>query len=100
MAAARGGERFARPADGCSVFWRSRVAACFQEQDPLRRDEMLDRVWWDAAEELTDVASPLGPGALSTYAVRLGIALRRSRISEAAGNSAFEKLTASSKLKF
>lgn len=100
MAVARGGERFVRHAEGCSLFWRSRVAACFQEKDPLRRDELVDKTWWDAAEELTDVTSPLGAGALATYAVRLGIALRRSKISKSAGTANFEKLTASSKLNF
>ena len=99
-ASARGGERFARPAEGCSVFWRSRVAACFQEKDPLRRDEAIDRVWWDAAGELADPASPLGPGALAAYAVRLGIALRRARISEAAGSAAFDRLTDKTKMAF
>lgn len=94
MAEARGGgERFRHEAKGCSLYWKNRVLACFQEKDVLKRDEMLDRTWWDAAGELTPAASPLGKGALATYAVRLRIALKRARISTAEGNKAFDKLT-------
>ena len=60
---------------------------------------MIDRVWWDAAGELTPPASPLGSGALATYAVRLKIALRRSTVSTEKGNAAFDKLTAETKEK-
>lgn len=91
MARARGGAKFARPAKGCSIYWRDRVLECFQEKDILKRDELLDRVWWDAAGELTPSSSPLGPGALATYSVRLGIAARRAAISRDAGSAAFEK---------
>ncbi len=98
VAEARGGAKFRRAADGCSIYWRNRVLAAFQEKDVARRDELLDRVWWDAAGELTPPANPLGKGALQTYAVRLKIALRRSAISSDAGNSAFDRLTAETKL--
>ena len=97
VAEARGGERFKRPADGCSLYWRNRVLACFQEKDVLKRETLIDRVWWDAAEELTSVTSPLGAGALATYAIRLKIALKRSRISKDAGNASFDRLTAETK---
>ena len=97
VAQARGGERWKRPAAGCSLYWKNRVLACFQEKDVARRDEMLDRVWWDAAEELADPASPLGEGALAAYAVRLSIAVRRSRMSKESGNAAFDRLTAETK---
>lgn len=98
MAEARGGERFKRPAEGCSVYWRDRVAACFQEKDVARRDELLDKVWWDAAGELASPSSPLGRGALAAYAVRLGIAIRRGGISREKGNEAFDRLTAETKI--
>lgn len=97
MAEARGGERFKRPAEGCSVYWRDRVAACFQEKDVAKRDELLDKVWWDAAGELASPSSPLGRGALAAYAVRLRIALRRDGISREKGNEAFDRLTAETK---
>ena len=96
-AEARGGEKFKRPADGCSLYWRDRVLACFQEKDVLRRDELIDRVWWDAAGELASPASPLGKSALAAYAVRLRIAIRRDGISSENGNKAFDRLTAEKK---
>lgn len=76
------------------------MLACFQEKDVLKRDEALDRVWWDAAGELTPAASPLGKGALATYAVRLKIALKRDRISADSGRAAFDQLTAETKMEF
>ena len=94
IAEARGGERWTRPAEGCSLHWRDRVLACFQEKDVLRREELLDRTWWDAAGELTPPSSPLGKGALATYAVRLRIALKRDAISAEKGLAAFDRLTA------
>ena len=95
---ARGGDaKFRHAADGCSLYWKSRVLACFQEKDVLKRDELLDRVRWDAAGELTPPTSPLGRGALATYAIRLRIALRRAKISTDAGNAAFDRLTAETK---
>ena len=97
IAEARGGERFKRPADGCSLYWKNRVLACFQEKDVAKRDELLDRVWWDAAGELTPPSEPLGKGALATYAIRLKIALKRTMISKDTGNAAFDRLTAETK---
>ena len=97
VAEARGGERFKRPADGCSLYWKNRVLACFQEKDVAKRDELLDRVWWDAAGELTPPSEPLGKGALATYAIRLKIALKRTKISTDAGNASFDRLTAETK---
>jgi len=93
QAEARGGESNAHPANGCSLYWKNRILACFQEKDVFKREELLDKVWWEAAEELTPPASPLGKGALATYAIRLKIALKRSKISAEAGNAAFDRLT-------
>ena len=100
VAEARGGEKYKRAAEGCSLYWKNKVLACFQEKDPLRRDEALDRVWWEAAGELTPPSSPLGEGALATYAIRLRIALKRSAISRDRGNAAFDRLTAQTKKEF
>ena len=94
MATARGGERHCRSTAGCDLYWRDRVTAAFSEKDPLKREALLDRVWWDAAAELTPVASPLSRGALETYAIRLQIVLKRNRISKEIGNGIFERLTA------
>ncbi len=93
IAIARGGEKWTRPVEGCSIYWRNRIAQCFQEKDVAKRDELLDRVWWDAAGELTPPASPLGKGALATYAVRLKIALKRTAISRDDGRRTFEKVS-------
>lgn len=93
VALARGGEKWVRPVDGCSLYWRNRIAQCFQEKDVAKRDELLDRVWWDAAAELTPPASPLGKGALATYAVRLKIAQKRAAISQTAGGSTFDRIS-------
>ena len=82
-----------RPTDGLSLYWKGRVAAAFAEKDIARRDEMLDRVWWDAAGELVPPSSPLGRGALAAYAVRLKIALKREKISAQEGQKAFDRLT-------
>ena len=100
VAEARGGAKYARAAEGCSLFWKNRILACFQEKDVAKRDELLDKVWWDAAGELTPPAAPLGRGALATYALRLRIALKRAKISTAAGNSAFDRLTSGTKVTF
>ena len=97
VAEARGGADSKRPTKGCSLYWRNRILACFQEKDVARRDEMIDRAWWDAAGELTPPSSPLGQGALATYAVRLKIAIRRSKISKDAGTAAFDRLVAATK---
>ncbi len=95
LAEARGkGEQNARPAVGCSLYWKKRVFDAFAERDVLKRENLLDRVWWDAAGELTPPASPLGLGALLTYAVRLRLVLKHAKISAAAGNAAFDRLTA------
>lgn len=97
MAEARGGTKYVRTANGLSLYWKNRVLACFQERDIAKRDELLDRVWWDAAEELINPISPLSKGALAAYAVRLKIAIKRDGISKDLGNDVFDRLTAASK---
>ena len=97
VADARGGERWRRPARGCSLYWRNRVLACFQEKDVLKRQDLIDKTWWDAAGELTDPSAPLGKGAIATYAVRLAIAIRRDTISKDKGNAVFDRIAAETK---
>lgn len=98
LAEARGGEKYKRPATGASLYWKNRILAAFQEKDVLKRDELIDKVWWDAAGELTPVESPLSKGAIHTYSVRLKIALKRALLSEKEGNAAFDRLTAETKM--
>lgn len=93
IAEARGGEKWKRPAKGCSLYWRNRIAECFQEKDTGRRDELIDRVFWDAAGSLENPSSPLGLGALRAYATRLQIALKRAKVSKDAGLQLFDNLT-------
>ena len=76
------------------------VLDSFFEEEVADRDDVHDRVWGDAAGELTPPAAPLGKGALLTYAIRLRIALKRACISAEAGNAAFDRLTAASKVTF
>ena len=45
-------------------------------------------------------SAPLGEGALAAYAIRLKVALRRGMISTDAGNAAFDRLTAKTKVTF
>jgi hypothetical protein len=93
IAEARGGEKYRRPAEGVSLYWRNRTLACFQEHDVAKRERMLDKVRWDAAGELADPASPLGRGALATYAERLKLLIKNSRFSAADGEKALSRLT-------
>ena len=94
MATARGGERHRRPVSACDLYWQNRITAAFQEKDPLKRESLIDRAWWDAAGELTPVSAPLSKGALETYAIRLKIVLNRNKTDKDAGDSVFDKLTA------
>ncbi len=96
-AEARGGAKYMRRASGCSLYWKNRIAACFSEKDVAKRQDLLDKAWWDAAGELTSPVSPLGAGALATYAVRLKIALRRSAVSTEKGRAALDRITAATK---
>ncbi len=97
IAEARGGEKYKRVAKGCSLYWKNRILAAFQERNIAKRETLLDEVWWDAAGELTPSTSPLSKGALATYAIRLKIALKRAKISKTKGNEAFDRLTAETK---
>lgn len=93
MAAARGGDKYRRTVSGCELYWQNRIAAAFQERNPLKRESLIDRVWWDAAGELTPVSSPLSKGALETYAIRLKIVLKRNSIIRETGDAIFGRLT-------
>lgn len=95
VASCRAGERDCRPVDGCSIYWKNRVISCFNEKDISKRQMLLDKVWWDAAEELANLSSPLGLGALAMYLVRLEIALRHSLVSPSDGIAKFDSLVGS-----
>ena len=92
IAVARGGAKWQRPARGCSLHWRGRASAAFAEKDPLARENALDRMWWDAAGEMTPPASPLSKGALFTYSLRLDVVLRRNCRAKDVGNEIVGKV--------
>ena len=92
--------KYLRDTPLCTLYWKNRILDAYKIESVAKRDEAIDRVFWDAAGELTPPASPLGLGALATYAVRLKIALRRALISAERGNAAFDRLTASTKIEF
>lgn len=94
MAEARSGGKYVRRAKGCSLYWKRRIMECFNEKDVLKKQSLVDKVFWDAADELTDLSSPLGKGALAAYAVRLRISLRRTALSRDEGKSIFETFKA------
>jgi len=89
-----------RPAAGCSLSYTNRITAAFAEKDPAKRQTLIDRTWWDAAGEMTPVTAPLSEGAAFTYAIRLAIVRRRNAAKTDAGNAAFDRLTAGSKIEF
>jgi hypothetical protein len=93
IAEARGGLKYVRETHGCSLFWRGRITQAFQEKDILKREELIDKVRWDAAGELTPLSSPLSYGALETYAIRLKIVLKRNGVSKKEGDAIFDRLT-------
>lgn len=100
IAEERDGADCKRPAVGCSLFWKNRILACFREKDVAAREKALDRVRWDAAGELTPPASPLGAGALATYAVRLKIALKTGAVSPEGGRGVFDRMMEETKTTF
>ena len=92
VANARSSDGDCRQVEGCSIYWKNRVLSCFNETDIMKRQMLLDRVWWDAAEELVNLSAPLGLGALASYSVRLEIAMRHSRISSSDGIAKFDSI--------
>lgn len=85
--------KYLRHANGCSRYWADRVSAAFKESSPEKREDALDKVWWDAAGEMTPPASPLSVAAAFTYSLRLAVAERRASRSIDAGNAVFDSLT-------
>ncbi|MGI5869988.1 MAG: DUF2764 family protein [Kiritimatiellia bacterium] len=63
---------------GVDVRIENRVAAAFQEADPLKRERALDQLRWDLAGEIAGYDT-LSAEAVFAYAVRLGILLRQAK---------------------
>ena len=83
--------KWIRPVQGCSLFWKNRIVASFNEKDPESRERLIE-----AAGELTPVTAPLSVEALFTYAIRLAIVVRRSKMNVSEGNAVFDRLTLAS----
>ena len=85
--------KYRRETPGCSIYWQNRIAAAFSETDPLRRQTLLDKVFWDAADDLVPPASPLSAATAYAYRIRLEIAARRAAVSKEEGNKVFDGIT-------
>lgn len=90
--------KWTRPAKGCSVYWRNRAAAAMQEKDVAKREEMLDRLFWDAAESLVPPSAPLSAAAAYAWGVKLEIARKRASRSAEEGSKVFDGLTNAAKI--
>ncbi|MDD4102648.1 MAG: hypothetical protein PHU80_08460 [Kiritimatiellae bacterium] len=85
--------RWLRDAKGCDMRIEGMVDDAFQESDPLRRDEELDKIRWLIADELQG-PDPLCKNAVFTYAAKLAILLRRAALDAEKGAAEFKKMTA------
>jgi len=85
--------KYRRATPGCSLYWQNRIAAAFSETDPLKRQAVIDRAFWDAAGDLVPPSSPLSAAAAYAYRVRLEIAARRAAVSAEEGNKVFDGIT-------
>jgi hypothetical protein len=88
--------KWIRSSEGCSLFWKNRIVAAFNEKDPASRERQIDLARFEAAGELTPITAPLSVAAVFTYAIRLAIIIRRSSMNNENGNAVFDKLTAAS----
>lgn len=70
----------------------SAVEAAYNAPDPLSRENAIDRIRWNLADEMQGV-QPFSENVVLAYAVKLSIASRQMERSEEAGRSRFGKLT-------
>ncbi len=68
------------------------VNAAFEEINPLRREQALDRLRWLFADEMQGV-QPISENVVLAYAVKLRLALRLQSLDETAGRAKFDELT-------
>ena len=68
------------------------VNAAFDEINPLRREQALDRLRWQLADEMQGV-QPISENVVLAYAVKLRLALRLQSLDAAAGRAKFDELT-------
>ena len=68
------------------------VNAAFEEVNPLRREQALDRLRWQLADEMQGV-QPISENVVLAYAVKLRLALRLQSLDATAGRAKFDELT-------
>ena len=64
---------------GFSVYAENAVVAAFQEKDPMQREELLDRLYWNVAEEIAGF-DPFSADAIFAYGIKLRILEKRASI--------------------
>ncbi len=82
-----------RPVAGCDLRLMQGVDAAFEQADPLRREQALDRLRWSVLDELQG-PQPHSFEAVLAYAVRLQLAVRGAQRDADAGRARVAHLTA------
>ena len=75
---------------GYDVMTENAVAAAFQEADPMKRENALDRIRWTIAEELGGF-DPFSAEAIFAYSIKLGILDRRASADAEKGGARLRK---------
>lgn len=81
------------PTSGADTSIAPAVSAAFDEVNPLRREEALDKIRWRVADEMQGV-QPLSENVVLAYAIKLSIAHHLARLDAGEGLAHFDKLTA------
>ncbi|QKS27692.1 DUF2764 family protein [Accumulibacter sp.] len=84
---------FLRDHSGYDVALAQAVTDALAAATPVEREQALDRCRWRIAEELS-LADPFGFASILAFAIKLGIAERWARLTEAAGGRQAEALLA------
>lgn len=81
---------FLRDHDGFEVDVEEAAARAMAADDPLQREQALDRFRWDSLDDMA-AADRFGPAALFAFALKLRIAERWQRMTEAEGRRVLER---------
>lgn len=84
---------FQRPVTGCDLRLAQGVEAAFEQPDPLRREQALERLCWSVLDELQG-PQPHSFEVLLAYAVRLQLTVRAAQREAEAGRARIVQLTA------
>jgi hypothetical protein len=83
-----------RPVDAWDGMIRNAAEEALAAPNPLERELALDRLRWDACEELVR-SEAFGFGAIFAFCIRLGLGERWSNLDEKAGFEALENIMSS-----